>query len=510
MSQASAERFSEHLQALFDTGTCAGLTDGELLHRFLAERDRAGELAFESLVTRHGPMVQGVCRRLLDDPTDAHDAFQAVFLVLARRARTIRKRESVGSWLHGVAIRVAARARVTSIRRRVRERRDLAAAGVVAAAGEAEPCVPSAERDEGAAVVHQEVESLPDKYRAPVVLCYLEGLTHDEAAARLSWPVGTVRSRLSRARDRLRTRLTRRGVAAPAALGPVAGWLAGEPGASAATAATAAGLSTPVPVKIVETMAAAASRVGATQPVAAGAWPAAVANLAEGVMRTMMLKKMSIIACVLVPIGIALGGGGAILVRTSRAQDAPKTAANRTIPATKTSERSDPPKETELDRKIRELLDASRDRLAAQRAYYEEGRITLDRFVDACAQLEKVQLLAARTDAERRLIQLRHVELLREIEQREQAEQQVGRGTVADVAEARQHRLEAEVLLEVAENSPAATASILRRLDALEKKVDRLLQDEPRSGRLDLRSDQARILMESLKDSLPESKTPRP
>jgi hypothetical protein len=227
-------------------------------------------------------------------------------------------------------------------------------------------------------------------------------------------------------------------------------------------------------------------------------------------MRTMMLKKLTIIACALLPIGIALGGGGAVLVRTSLAQDAPKTAANNAIPAAKKAERSDPEKGTELDRKIRDLLQAARDRLEAQRSYYEEGRITLDRFLDACAQLQKVQLLAARTDVERRLIQIRHVELLKEIEQRELAEQQVGRGTVADVAEAKQRRLEAEVLLEVAENSPASTALILRRLDALEKKVDQLLRDEARSGRPDPRSDRTRTLLESIKNLPTETRTPRP
>ncbi len=109
------------------------MTDGELIDRFRASRDEGGERAFEALVTRHGPMVMGVCRNILNDPTDVHDAFQATFLVLARRAEAIRNRDSVGSWLYGVAVRVAARSRVSSIRRQIRDRRTIAAAGTVAA-----------------------------------------------------------------------------------------------------------------------------------------------------------------------------------------------------------------------------------------------------------------------------------------------------------------------------------------------------------------------------------------
>jgi len=201
------------------------MTDGQLLERFMAARDEAGELAFESLVARHGPMVMRVCRNMLEDAHDAHDAFQAVFLVLARRGGAIRDRRCIASWLYGVAMRVAARARFTAIRREIRDRRTAEAAVLCAGTsvqGQDENTIAT----ECAQVVHQELNRLPEKYRAPIVLCYLEGLTHDEAALRLSWPVGTVRSRLARARDTLRARLTRRGVTAPAAVGPMANWLA--------------------------------------------------------------------------------------------------------------------------------------------------------------------------------------------------------------------------------------------------------------------------------------------
>ena len=207
MTNASARGFTDHIQVLFSAGTCGGMADGQLLERFLAGRDEGGELAFEALVTRHGPMVMRVCRNLLDDPHDAHDAFQAVFLVMARRAGAIRDRESVGGWLYGVAVRVAARARVGAIRRNIRDRRTTQAVQSVAEVSSKENDEPTIERNEGAEIVHHELGRLPEKYRAPIVLCYFEGLTHDEAAARLSWPVGTVRSRLARARDTLRSRL---------------------------------------------------------------------------------------------------------------------------------------------------------------------------------------------------------------------------------------------------------------------------------------------------------------
>ncbi len=199
MANATAQPITDHMQALFIVGTCAGLTDGQLLERFMAGRDEAGELAFEALVRRHGPMVMRVCKSALHDPQDVHDAFQAVFLVLATRANGIRDRQSVGSWLYGVAVRVSARARIAAIRRQIRDRRTIGAGQALAAVIPAPHAISAVEQRDQAGVVHQELNRLPEKYRAPVVLCYLEGLTHDEAAARLRWPVGTVRSRLARA-----------------------------------------------------------------------------------------------------------------------------------------------------------------------------------------------------------------------------------------------------------------------------------------------------------------------
>ncbi len=207
MASASAGDFGRHLSQLFEVGSAVGLTDGELLERFAHKRDAAAEAAFETLLARHGAMVFTVCRQVLGDAHAAEDAFQATFLVVVRRASSLRVREpgTLGPWLHGVAYRISLKSRQASARRRAREQR--------VSVPELETQSAAIEHGELQALLHEEVNRLPAKYRAPIVLCYFEGRTHDEAAAALNWPVGTVRVRLARARDMLRSRLNRRGVA---------------------------------------------------------------------------------------------------------------------------------------------------------------------------------------------------------------------------------------------------------------------------------------------------------
>lgn len=175
-------------------------SDAQLLNSFATSRDDG---AFATLVARHGPMVWKVCRRLLPGVHDAEDAFQATFLVLAKSAARLRQPHLLGNWLYGVAYRVALRMRGASARRRSREMHDPALDQVAA------PAEPATDVQW---LVHDEVHRLPEKYRAPVVLCCLEGRTNEEAAETLRCPVGTVKGRLSRARDLLRNRLARRQV----------------------------------------------------------------------------------------------------------------------------------------------------------------------------------------------------------------------------------------------------------------------------------------------------------
>ena len=189
--------------------TTGGLTDEQLLARFVDSEGDTGELAFAELVARHGPMVLRVCRMILRNAHDAEDAFQATFLVLARQSRSIRERGSAASWLHGVARRVALSARSAAARRRAHERR---------AAEMPMPSSDDAGWNDLGDVLHQEIERLPEKYRKAIVLCELEGLTEGQAAQRLEWPIGTVRTRLRRGRERLRGHLLRRGVAPTAVL----------------------------------------------------------------------------------------------------------------------------------------------------------------------------------------------------------------------------------------------------------------------------------------------------
>lgn len=183
------------------------ISDADLLERFSLRRDEA---AFAALVNRHGPMVQGVCRRILGDAHAAEDVFQAVFLVLVRKSSTIRRPELLANWLYGVAFRIARKARIKAIRHEARER--------WAERMPTREQVLDLEWGELKQVLDEEMSHLPEKYRAPLVLCYLQGQTNAEAAAQLGWPAGSMSERLSRARELLRRRLSRRGLNLSAAL----------------------------------------------------------------------------------------------------------------------------------------------------------------------------------------------------------------------------------------------------------------------------------------------------
>ena len=191
---------SRPIYYLLQEGCLANLSDAQLLERYIAHRDGT---AFEALVVRHGRSVQAVCRGILRDPHDAEDAFQATFLILARKAGSLRVVDSLAAWLHRVARRVAVEANRRKARRRAVEATGL---DLDAVAEEA-----SAPREMLTQFLHEEIDRLPEKYRAPIILCDLEELTRDEAACRLGWPPGTVAGRLARGRVLLRDRLARRG-----------------------------------------------------------------------------------------------------------------------------------------------------------------------------------------------------------------------------------------------------------------------------------------------------------
>ncbi len=285
VTQSARASAYDRLDALFKFGVVGDLSDGQLVHRFMTARDGADQAAFAALVKRHGPMVLGVCRQVLHDADDAQDAFQATFLVLARKAGSLRKADSVACWLHGVALRIAMRARVEAARRRVHERRGAAFPASRTAADPAPP--------ESWPALHEEIDRLPDRYRDPIVLCYLEGLSTEEAALRIGCPRGTVLSRLSRARDRLRDRLTRRGLA-PGLM----------PFAAGSKPIVLAAMPTPLLNATVGDALVFAGR-RATEAALISAAPAA---LARGLLHVMTISRLTILGAVALSCALAVGG----------------------------------------------------------------------------------------------------------------------------------------------------------------------------------------------------------
>jgi RNA polymerase sigma factor (sigma-70 family) len=255
-----------------------GLSDAQLLQRFVERRD---ETAFEALVQRHGPMVLGVCRRQLCDPHAVDDAFQATFLVLVRKAGTISQPDLLGNWLYGVAYRVAVKARVNAARRSAHERQ--------AASMPRLDAPPDFDARELRLILDEELDRLPEKYRVPLVLCYLEGKTNEEAARHIGCPLGSMSWRLSRGRDLLHRRLRARHLGVPAAFFTV---LLTEGVASAA-----------VPVALIETTV----RTGmiATGADALGGIPAAVAALAEETLKAMGGAKVKLLGITAAVIALA-------------------------------------------------------------------------------------------------------------------------------------------------------------------------------------------------------------
>jgi RNA polymerase sigma-70 factor (ECF subfamily) len=264
------------------------LPDGQLLERYVAIRD---EVAFEALVRRHGPMVLGVCRRLLANPCDAEDAFQATFLVLARKASSVQPREKVGSFLYGVAYRAAQKTRAAIVRRRERERQvQTLPEPATVADGLWHDLVP---------LLDQELNRLPEKYRLPLVLCDLEGRTRSEAAEHLRRPEGTAASRLARGRALLASRLSRHGL--PVSAGVL----------TAVLAQNAASAYVPVAL-VADTGNSAAAFVGGSAPSAVSG---KAAILTTEILQVMLRDKLKIVMAGVLLATVTLGFGGVLMHR---------------------------------------------------------------------------------------------------------------------------------------------------------------------------------------------------
>jgi RNA polymerase sigma factor (sigma-70 family) len=294
----------------------ADLTDGQLLESFLTSRHEA---AFAALLRRHGPMVFRVCRRVLGNSHDAEDAFQATFVVLARKAASIRPREMVGNWLYGVAYRTALDARSAQARRRAIEKQVIDMPHP-----QQEPEVLSQELH---ALIDQALSRLPDKYRLPVVLCELEGRSRKEVARQLHLPEGTLSSRLATARRMLASRLTRGGLTLSS--GALAAVLAQQTASAA------------VPTALVVSTLKAATLVGAGQALTGGVLSAHVTALTNGVLKAMFLTKLKTVTAVFLTvtlIGAGLGLSGYLALAegqpsTKQGDRSPKPAATAAVPA---------------------------------------------------------------------------------------------------------------------------------------------------------------------------------
>jgi len=337
---------TRELCAIIDGGTVAGLTDGQLLERFASQRSAEAELAFTALVMRHGPLVFGVCQSLLRNPHDAEDAFQATFMVLARKAGSIRQPDRLGPWLHGVAHQTARRLKDKNARRKSHEAEAAVSSDRAHPSnGSSQPLYALANHDEIEAL-HREIERLPARYKTAIVLCDLQGLTHEEAARRLGRRVGTISSQVSRARERLRRRLDRRGLAYPGGI-------------------VAAAIESTKPSVLPKVLVGSTVKnvMSLSTGLAAGSVPVSIVSLSQGVLRSMLFAKIRLISAALVGLGAAATGVGVgVGVVGGAPQPAPRqpaperpalnpepiAVAAASVPGERTEAEFAPDRETEL------------------------------------------------------------------------------------------------------------------------------------------------------------------
>ncbi|MBA4066904.1 MAG: hypothetical protein C0501_25000 [Isosphaera sp.] len=409
-----------------------GVCDGDLLSRIIEQRD---EIAWDALARRHGPMVWGVCRRILGHTQDAEDAFQATFIVLVRRATSIRPRSGVANWLYGVARQTAVKAKAMAVRRGVRERQ----VPVLPEVGVVEP----ARDDDLRLLLDRELNRLPDKYRAPIVLCDLEGRTFKDAARELGWPEGTLSGRLSRARKMLADRLTRAGAVLSA--GPVVLGI-GE-------AATAGG----VPTRLVASTVTAGWQLAGGQTMT-GLTPAAAA-LTQEVLRTMLIPKLKLVASVLLVGGLMLTGV-ATLARQPGVTPEEPTKADARPPKAGDGPKDQPPKgRPGGDTKIKEL---QKERLALLRQIADQvvaankgGQVPLATVLEAQREVIAAELELCGTNKERIAVLEKKVELAREIEKTTARGVEARTVSGTDLLKAQASRLDAEIELEKVKAAPA-------------------------------------------------------
>lgn len=320
--------FIRHLRQVMLRRERTGMTDGQLLTCFIERRDEA---AFEELVRLHGPMVLGVCRRVLGDTPDVEDAFQATFLVLVRKAASLTRREGVANWLYGVAFRTARQAKVRLGRRFAREKqvKDMP-----------EKIQPEPVEQDWELLLDEELNRLPEKYRQPIVLCDLESRSRKEVAQQLQIPEGTLSSRLATARRMLRKRLAGRGLV-----------LTGS-GLGAALTQSAASASVPLP--LVASTVKAATFVAASQTIAGGMISAKIASLTDGVLKAMLLAKIKNGVVVLLVAAVLGSGTSMVAYRTMALATERIVIEEERKPSLQTTDNFKPPEQVEDRQKEKE------------------------------------------------------------------------------------------------------------------------------------------------------------
>ncbi len=417
MSEGQRSTLLAYLRRLVGPAAADG-SDAELLERFAAQHDEA---AFEALLRRHGPLVWNVCRRVLGEEHAAEDAFQATFLVLVRKARSVSKQASIRSWLHGVALRVALRARQQE---QLRQRR------------EQEMPIRSAEEaswQDVRPILDEEIQRLPEKYRLPIVLCYLEGQTNDEAAQLLNCPRGTIATRLARGRERLRYRLLRRGVTLSA--GTLAALLTDN-----AMSAIVPPFLLAQTAKVILTDAASVS----------------ITTLTEGVLHAMFLSKFKMASIFGLVLTAIIGTGAGAYYLHAQAPANPEAPLERPIEAAAPAKNPLDKTEERLQKLLKERQQRAEEEWKRAWDLYRAGAnepsignpVTLHLLFDASKHLLKAELELSNKKAERLAAREKHLKNVKEIVDITERQYKVGAISKRALASAQYEQLDAEIELE--------------------------------------------------------------
>jgi RNA polymerase sigma-70 factor (ECF subfamily) len=360
MAGGAARDTLRDVKSLFGHGVLGDLSDEQLLDRFVTAEEGLAEAAFALLMQRHGPMVFGVCKRVLNCRHEAEDAFQSTFLVLARKAGQIVRREGLSNWLYGVALRTAKDGRSRILRRRKRERH---ASELRLVHAPSEDCL-----EDVRALLDEELARLPARFRTPVLLCELQSLSRQEAARHLGIPEGTLSSRLARAKVLLRERLTRRGLCLTGS--PLATAMAREAGASL------------MPQELVEPTIRAATCVAAGES-GAGLVTASVLSLTDEVIRTMLVTKLKGLMFGVISLGVAVTGAAVLgqsfpqgTTSRTRSPSSSHASSGDTVVTRTVTPDVNPGSDTDRLRGVEQKLDRILEALGTPR----NGRLSSDRF----------------------------------------------------------------------------------------------------------------------------------